>query len=117
MKFEEVLPLLREGKNVRRQVWALNKSISFTSGDGGIGFYAWRGSVNTFSYIVLKGEDIMADDWKEFIPGFEPEQTMIKLSGSSGSFRCECGCNVFTKDGPSHYMCNSCNAGYTGVEI
>jgi len=30
------------------------------------------------------------------------------------SFRCECGCNVFTKVGDLKYRCNACEARYTG---
>ncbi len=41
-----------------------------------------------------------------------PRQVMPKIKGKS--FRCECGCNVFTEYTPLHYKCNACNAKYKG---
>lgn len=42
-------------------------------------------------------------------------QTMLKIEGRT--FRCECGCNVFTKTEiagePSLYTCNSCETIYS----
>ena len=40
------------------------------------------------------------------------EQVMPFIDGKS--FRCECGCNVFTKSGDYKYVCNSCELSYTG---
>lgn len=43
------------------------------------------------------------------------EDIMIFLNGSKTSFRCECGCNVFTKKPNNNkYVCNSCDTKYTG---
>lgn len=47
------------------------------------------------------------------------EQSMIFLSGSKRSFRCNatdgkhtCGCNVFTKENSNKSICNACEAVY-----
>lgn len=40
------------------------------------------------------------------------EQVMPKVGGKS--FRCDCGCNVFTKIGEYRYECNACTARYQG---
>lgn len=40
------------------------------------------------------------------------EQVMPKVGGKS--FRCDCGCNVFTKIGDYRYECNACTARYQG---
>ena len=40
------------------------------------------------------------------------EQVMPKVGGKS--FRCDCGCNVFTKIGVYRYKCNACRAIYQG---
>lgn len=41
----------------------------------------------------------------------EPEQSMPRVNGKP--FRCECGCNVFTRRG-NRYTCNGCGANYRG---
>lgn len=40
------------------------------------------------------------------------EQVMPRVDGKP--FRCDCGCNVFTKIGSLHYQCNSCEARWKG---
>lgn len=40
------------------------------------------------------------------------EQVMPKVGGKS--FRCDCGCNVFTKIGEYRYRCNACRTAYQG---
>ena len=40
----------------------------------------------------------------------KPKTTMITLKGKP--FRCECGCNVFTKKRTT-YTCNGCQSTYT----
>jgi hypothetical protein len=40
------------------------------------------------------------------------EQVMPKIGGKS--FRCDCGCNVFTKIGEYRYRCNACRIEYQG---
>ena len=42
----------------------------------------------------------------------EARQVMPRVDGVS--FRCECGCNVFTEIGTKRYRCNSCDATYQG---
>lgn len=62
MKFEEIIPVLREGKQVRRESWHRADSIS----------YEWNGNLSLcrdmpyggyFSY-RLPLEDLNADDWE-----------------------------------------------------
>ena len=48
------------------------------------------------------------------LPAEEQEQVMLFPGGSKTSFRCECGCNVFTRFAKLRYRCNSCEATYTG---
>ncbi len=43
------------------------------------------------------------------------EQVMPKVGGKS--FRCECGCNVFTIIDKLKYECNSCEARYVGEGV
>lgn len=83
MKFEEVLPLLREGKSVRRSTWIHECDIP----QGGIGTFKKRYmnyNSSTLSFeLNIEGDpsqksdcralglnEIMADDWEEFNPGF-----------------------------------------------
>ena len=40
------------------------------------------------------------------------EQVVVRVNG--GTFRCDCGCNVFTKYGDKLYECNSCHEHYNG---
>jgi len=42
-------------------------------------------------------------------------QTMIRMDGGNGSFRCDCGANVFTKLPSGKFSCNGCPAIYTGM--
>ncbi len=42
----------------------------------------------------------------------QAEQVMPRVNGKP--FKCDCGCNVFTKTEPLKYRCNSCEATYTG---
>jgi len=44
----------------------------------------------------------------------EQTQRMLFLSGSKTSFRCTCGCNVFTQLSELKYRCNGCAATHTG---
>lgn len=39
-------------------------------------------------------------------------QVMPKVQGQS--FRCDCGCNVFTELSAPHYRCNACGARFKG---
>lgn len=39
-------------------------------------------------------------------------QVMIFLKGSKRSFRCACGCSVFTKISLDRYRCNVCERVY-----
>lgn len=39
-------------------------------------------------------------------------QVMIYLGGLKNTYRCDCGCNVFTRLEGSKYRCNSCNGVY-----
>ena len=41
-------------------------------------------------------------------------QVMVYVAGSKRSFRCDCGCNVFTKHQNNKMICNSCGTSYTG---
>jgi hypothetical protein len=43
-----------------------------------------------------------------------PHCCMVHLNGSKQSFRCTCGCNVFSVIGDHRYQCNSCLETYTG---
>ena len=72
----------------------------------------------------LNGSDVydMYNDWKQErevyiprarpIPGANHKQSMLRVDGKL--FRCECGCNVFSEYEPLKYVCNSCEALYTG---
>lgn len=40
-------------------------------------------------------------------------QRMLFLEGKEQSFKCDCGCNVFTEYAPLRYRCNACVASYT----
>ena len=48
----------------------------------------------------------------DVMTGAVRDQVMCRINGKY--FRCECGCNVFTKLGEFKYKCNSCNATYSG---
>lgn len=62
MKFEEVIPFLREGKKVRRESWHRADSIS----------YEWNNNLSRLSEVPHGGhfqyhlplEDLNADDWE-----------------------------------------------------
>lgn len=41
----------------------------------------------------------------------KPEQVMPKINGKH--YRCECGCNVFARTGPSRLECNGCQAKFS----
>lgn len=43
----------------------------------------------------------------------KPNNVMVYVGGSKTSFRCTCGCNVFTPCGDHKYRCNSCETIYT----
>lgn len=47
-------------------------------------------------------------------PYSAPEAAMVFLNGSKQSFRCHCGCNVFTTRPNSQYVCNACEELYQG---
>jgi hypothetical protein len=55
MKFEEVLPALREGKKVRRVAWDSAKWVSFVGGD------AW---LSTGRRVTFGGYLLITDDWE-----------------------------------------------------
>jgi hypothetical protein len=44
----------------------------------------------------------------------EAGSVMVYLNGSKVSFRCDCGCNVFSKAGGKYY-CNGCNSAWIGI--
>ena len=44
------------------------------------------------------------------------DQVIIRLNGKSGLFRCDCGCNVFTRIAKLKYQCNSCRSIWEGEE-
>lgn len=48
----------------------------------------------------------------ETSPVREQESFMPRVNGLP--FRCECGCNVFHKDGEGRYCCNACPLVYAG---
>lgn len=50
---------------------------------------------------------------EESLPTGEGEPAMVKIDGKS--FRCPCGCNVFTKYDNLMYRCNACNTYYQGT--
>lgn len=54
------------------------------------------------------------DGFKMHQPEPEPEAAMVFLNGSKQSFRCHCGCNVFTTRPNSQYACNACDELYQG---
>lgn len=43
------------------------------------------------------------------------QDTMLKVDGKP--FRCECGCNVFTKVSDVRYECNACEQLYEGSSV
>ena len=44
----------------------------------------------------------------------QPPDMLLFVASSKRSFRCEgCGCNVFRRDRPGHYICNGCGEGYS----
>lgn len=48
-------------------------------------------------------------------PNNSSSDKMIFLKGEEKSFRCDCGCNVFKEIGDlKKFICNSCQASYTG---
>ena len=46
------------------------------------------------------------------MPKTDKKFVMPRVNGKT--FRCECGCNVFTEIGPLKYRCNGCRALYQG---
>lgn len=69
MKFEEVLPLLREGKKFRRPHWFGDDLFSdkyiYAKNDTLILVYVGDGDeCSEDEYHRLSGEDIFADDWE-----------------------------------------------------
>lgn len=50
-----------------------------------------------------------------WIPG---QSTMLFLPPKKASFRCECGCNVFTAlENENTYKCNGCPATWRGLPV
>ena len=45
---------------------------------------------------------------------FEKSTKMLYVGGSTTSFRCTCGANVFTQISKEKYECNGCKALWTG---
>lgn len=60
MRFEEIMPLLREGRRVRRQAWI--KDMYIVIAPDGI-----MRDEEDIQYLKTHGvnEDIMSDDWEE----------------------------------------------------
>lgn len=52
-------------------------------------------------------------EWTAQSVGETTQSRMLYVNGSERTFHCDCGANVFTQDGPNHYICNGCHAGYT----
>ena len=48
------------------------------------------------------------------VASIRPEAAMVYLNGSKQSFRCHCGCNIFTTLPKSQYKCNGCRELYQG---
>lgn len=54
------------------------------------------------------------DEGLSVVSKFDPSaDRMLFLEGKSGSFRCDCRCNMFRQFADDRYRCNSCGATYT----
>lgn len=75
----------------------------------------WKGNLEGFASALHAA--ILNDRYHttEVEPEPTPKrQVMPKVDGKS--FRCACGCNVFTDTSVLHYTCNSCGAKFVGEE-
>lgn len=76
MKFEEVLPALREGKKIRRKSWGRVRSFIIIKDDSLVDDYRCN--------VVIYAYDLKADDWE-----IVKEKKKVKLRDLTGEQYCK----------------------------
>ena len=65
MTFEEILPLLRQGKEVRRKAWDENSSIKFNEKEDLV-MEAALGAREYWGATIMRVSNLNATDWEEY---------------------------------------------------
>lgn len=108
MKFEEVLPALREGERIRRKSWANGCAIELRGSSPRGGMLLWWNNSRYGSYYAFSRNDFNANDWESIKKPMKKVKMRDLTPEQSEQWKSE-NCKKYDCSEDCPFRCVECN--------